>query len=144
MNTLGDRYRWHREHSSTIVGEHAVSAIALARAEIRAEQEGLEFRWENELESYEDVYGDEPEPGVEYLWCGVYAEETEDELLASLGFIGVRSPAFAYGVPRDPYIRTVQAELALEALDRLDEERSTWARAEEARRPDLYNGGEAL
>lgn len=46
------------------VGRDAACALWLARAEQRAEREGFHVRKEPEDESYADVYGEEPPPGV--------------------------------------------------------------------------------
>lgn len=148
------RYHFFREHAGTIVGESARCALTLARAEERAEREELVYVWERELESHSVVFGEDngedaliASGKLDCLGCCVYASETEDpdqlHPLASLGMITIQAPAFTYGQPRDPYIRVVQAELAVEALERLDALRREWAADVEASRPDLYNGGEA-
>lgn len=121
MNTeLATRYAWFREHGGGWVGHSAEQAIALARAEMRA-QDRLVCVWRDEDEEWD---GDCDPPAV-CLWGAVYRSEdvddyshrvlTRDAPLASLGMVGVDSL-------NDPYLRVCAAELFAEALHALDDE----------------------
>lgn len=97
-------YRFFRAQGVGCVGESARCALSLARAERVAEERGWSYSLEEEIESYRDVYGEDPPPGVEF-YCVVARDET-GECIGSLGFCsGDRA-----------YFRTVAAELYSEAL----------------------------
>jgi len=117
--TLVDAYRFFREHAGYVVGESARCALALARAEASARDAGLRFEWEDEEESYQDVYG-EPLPddvdGPFFVACYFPGEKHPR---ASLGCVTL---AVARPWSRDPYTRVVEAELASEALDNIADE----------------------
>ena len=126
--TLYDRYRFFHEHANYITGRAAECALALARAEERAEKEGLRFEMEDD-----DLPWDGECAAPQYvLWCAVYARGggRAGEHLASLGGVGVDRL-------HDPYLRVVAAELYAEALGAIDAERdheATLAAAELAAR----------
>lgn len=109
--TLVDRYTFFREHAGYVVGQSAVCALALARAEKRAEEIGLVCMWRDEIEPWD---GD-CEPPKYCLWGCVWHQLVPGDRrpLASLGMVGVNSI-------RDPYLRVCSAELFAEALERLD------------------------
>ena len=113
---LAKRYRFFREHAGYIVGERAVCALALARAEQAAEKRGLYFHKEEDSHEWD---GDCPAPRY-VLWCAVFRSEECEDALAGVGAVGVNDL-------RDPYLRVVAAELFSEALDVLDDEDSEQA-----------------
>lgn len=113
---LAKRYRFFRENGGGIVGESAVCALALAKAEQKAEQRGLTVTWEDEDLPWEDLRGDlETERPAIWAWAGVRHPDHPKHVLSGLGGIGLNSM-------RDPYVRVVEAELFSEALDALDKE----------------------
>jgi hypothetical protein len=94
------RYRFFRKVEAC----RAIDAMRLARAEQEAERLGWTWCTEEEQEQYRDVYGDDPEPGVEYL--RIVARDEDGWLIDSLGFCdGTRD-----------YFRFVAAELFSGAL----------------------------
>lgn len=98
-----EAYRFFRS-----MGDRASIAYSHAQSEAEAKRLGFEYAWEDEQEPW---YGEEPLPSnCDLLWCGV---TYKGEPMASLGMIAVRF--------RDPYIRYVEAELAGETLDELEE-----------------------
>ena len=109
MSELAARFRFFHEHAGYIVGRRAVAAISLARAEIQARREGISFEWEDELEPWDA----DPEcgPAPTYVLCCL-ARDASGQVVASLGMVGVNRLS-------DPYLRVVEAELALEALHEL-------------------------
>ena len=110
---LIEAYRFHKYWSGYIVGECAKSAIQLARAEIAAERLGIEFEWDEDPchDNGPEDWG-WPEHDVKRFWRTSH-EVTQciatlhGEDVASLGGIWDASPE---------YRRTVEAELALEAI----------------------------
>ena len=108
---LRDRFRFFHEHAGYVVGEAAVCALRLARAEERAERLGLRVEWEPEHEPWD---GDCPAPPIVAF---AYVPRLDDHKLslASLGMVGLNDW-------RDHYKRVVEAELFAEALATLDEE----------------------
>ncbi len=123
-------YDFFRANAGGWVGHSAEIAVSLARAEQRAEDEGLTIEWEDELDSWD---GDCPPPAVHVQAACM---SPDGECLASLGSIGLNSM-------RDPYVRVVEAELYSEALERIDEERErvTYAAAEELMSRATYAAG---
>lgn len=109
MTTLYERYRFFRAHAGGIVGESAVCALALARAEERADAIGLEPRFVDSDLSWD---GDCPAPAI--LVDG-WIEDPSGRVVASLCSIGVESWS-------DPYVRVVTAEMFADALVWLDHE----------------------
>jgi len=119
------RYRFFLEHAGYCTPPgRAACALALARAEARADDEGLVVVWNGEDIPWD---GDGPPPPI-WMWAGVVrAEDAHQEwgcmpapkrgatYLASLGGIGLNGW-------RDPYVRVVSAELLAEALDVIDAE----------------------
>jgi len=121
---LREAWRFFHDAAGGIVGERAVTAMSLARAEARAAELGISFYWFND-----------PEPDVSWMDADQLAEwragdvrmeaaravlDTDDaddygSTLASL-----------YGIhgADDEYRRVVNAELALEALASLEAERN--------------------
>ena len=126
LTTLRDRFRFFHEFGGGIVGERAVSAMALARAEINGEKYRLALVLEDEDIPWEPGHEGEEAPR-HWLWAAIYraqdVNETEGRAkrgregnaLASLGGIGLDSL-------RDPYLRVVRAELLWEALNALNVE----------------------
>lgn len=108
---LGRAYLFFKEHGATVYGHAAQVAYDLARAEKWARDEGIEFEWKDDPDSYRD-YSDS-EPGVMVFEFCVAVNE-DGEVLASLGGVGDASTE---------YRRVVEAELALEAM-REDDEKS--------------------
>ena len=131
--TLRERYHFFKEHAGYVVGERAVCAIRLARAEAFAETHGVEFKWEWDNDCQDPDF--QPAKGNEMLGC--VCMDADGNVLGSLWGIEVSSPSFIQGVPRDPYLRVIQAELALEARAEFEKrfqaeadalaERATWA-----------------
>jgi hypothetical protein len=79
------RYRFFREHAGYQVGRAATTAWELAKAEKAAEDARIVAIVEPELESYRDVYGEDPPEGVEFV-C-VAAETDDGTHLGGLGFV---------------------------------------------------------
>ncbi len=102
--------------------ESVARARALAKAEIWAEENGIGFVWDYEIECWD---GDEPLPPRYELLMGAAVQgdpQTWDrrrESLASIGMVAVPSPSHIYGVP-SPEIRRINADLALEAKENLE------------------------
>jgi hypothetical protein len=85
-------------------------AIELAAAEAWAESEGIEFEWEFDQEtSYTDYEDESPDTVYE---CAL-ARDADRDVLASLCGIGDAT---------DEYRRVVNAELAMEAMERVESE----------------------
>lgn len=99
---LRDAYRFFFEHAGYVVGRRAEGALALARAELKAERIGLGSEW-HEDEMAEAFNGEEYQ---EYPAerCGA---TINGETLASLG--GIIEPDRNYR-------RVVEAELAAEVF----------------------------
>lgn len=110
MRTMAERYRFFYENAGYIVGERALCAYRLAKAEARAEKEGLAVEWEDDIESWQ---GDCEPPAIHAC---AFVRLSERDYLASLGGIGLNSW-------RDDYVRVVEAELLSEALAELDARR---------------------
>ena len=110
-------YRWHRGHNGDPIAERASQALWLARAEVKGSSADLVFHW-REGEQY-GWDGDGPAPDPEkytQLECYVtrccpHCGSEVGETLASLGGVYLST---IWG--NDPYRRTVEAELAHEAL----------------------------
>lgn len=110
ITDLRRRFNFFLDNAGGWVGHNAESAIALARAERYAEQQGWTFVWE-----YDDVqeYEFRTEQAEQYYGCIL-----KDEYGVTLGSL--------WGIDTDPcphgggivegYGRVVQAELASEAL----------------------------
>ena len=128
VKTLYQRYRFFHELAGYVVGQSAVCALALARAEETAERRGLMVLWEDEDEPWDS---DCPEPTY-VMWAGVYWREDDDQGRYQGRYRARRSPPLAsvgmvgFNTWNDPYRRVVEAELFMEALsgevDRLDQE----------------------
>ena len=103
-------FKFFRENAGGIVGQSAVGAIALARAEVRAESMGLSVIWEDEDHAWD---ADCPAPPI-HVWGRVHSPGDKRDTIASLGSVGLLSWS-------DPYVRVVEAELYVEALATLDE-----------------------
>lgn len=90
-----------------------LNARALADAEMRAVELGWRFTWEEDPEGYDP--GDWPEDDVpeEVLTC--YLRDEDGEVLESLGGNGMTGKL----VQDQRFGRVVEAELALQALDRM-------------------------
>lgn len=96
------RYTFFKKHAGSIVGEAALCAFRLARAEVEAEARGFETEWVWDEEEYQ--LGDDETPPDEVLGCIVTAPNGEEDSL--------------WGVcdPTHDYCRVVAAELAAEVL----------------------------
>ncbi len=116
MTQLIEAYRFFRENAGNIVGESAVCAMRLARAERAAQERGWTFDWQWDDEPYELGDGESDTP-TEVLGC-VLRDES-GRVLGSLWGIGDPSPA---------YVRVVQAELASEACAVERHACSSWLR----------------
>ena len=115
-------FRFFFEHAGYVVGERAIGALALARAEAKAKQDGVHFDWQEDcdvdLGDHEVWCSDERanrQHDHEVLYCVAYkdcycknaAHKPHRDIVASLsGIID----------PDRNYRRIVEAELALEAL----------------------------
>lgn len=116
---LYNAYRFFRDHAGYVVGERGKGALALAKAERWAEENGIEFIWEwdtdGDLGDHEAWCGTAREDAWRYgygrtcthdvEWCRA---EYNDETVASLGGI--------IDADRN-YRRVVEAELAREAQE---------------------------
>ena len=96
---LRRRYDYFRKQ-----GYPGQRALDYARAELEAEDRGWEVRTQYEQERYEDVYGEKPPKGLDFVV--VFLVDSKGEQLANLGFVPDRRED----------IREVGAELAMEAL----------------------------
>lgn len=116
-------WRFFRAQGGGIVGENALGALQLARAEVEAAARGLVFVWEEDGDDYDYDYDFSDHDhwcrkdcGIDHevLICAVFtADDTRRRhCLASLGWIVD---------PSREYRRVIEAELALEALAMLDE-----------------------
>lgn len=131
---LRKRFRFFHENAGGIVGQSAIGAIELARAELRLEEmqdngEDVAAWWEDDPEPYDVgtvVTEDEARALFESnAWTGPYGCIVRvGETYASLWGI-VLGPRGT----DDPYARVVMAELASEALDGADREAAERARA---------------
>ena len=127
--SLYARYKFFHEHAGFASPPGAVAcALTLARAEERAEREGLNFVVEDDDLSW-DGEGRAPKY---LLWCAVYeaGKRRPGQQLASLGGVGVNTLS-------DPYLRVVAAELYAESFAHLDtgrDQAATLAAAELAER----------
>jgi hypothetical protein len=118
-------WNFHREHAGYVVGERAIGALELARDELRAKAEGLEFHWvEDETpdtswldqDGWEREKQDYQDGRLLILGCHV-THPALDQYAVSLWGISVYDQ-------RDPYCRVVEAELAGEALALIDAEQA--------------------
>lgn len=119
---LYKRYLFFKDHAGYCVGQRAVGALALARAEMWAEEHDIEFAWEwdddgdlsdhsywcNQAKLDEDYYErgntcDHDILGCRVVWNG----ETQASLWSIID-------------PDSNYRRVVEAELALEAKTKAD------------------------
>jgi hypothetical protein len=139
-------FRFFHEHAGYVEGRKAVTAIALARAELAAEAAGLTVTWTGDDLPWDGdcpapkilavatvyapgvnpsrvdgrfPYADGPRAGF-VRWGDTYRKR---EVLAQLGGIGLESW-------RDAYVRVVEAELLCEALETLAEETNRQATRE--------------
>jgi len=128
MNTdLQNAYTFFKQHAGGIVGESAQVALMLAKAEQWAEDHGLVSLTEQDTEQaycYCDSDTCKYHEGSDHTWetvvaflvkpCEQYSEDACDlscrhtDVLASLG--GIMEPT-------SDYLRTIHAELALEAME---------------------------
>lgn len=99
------RYRFFREHGGGVIGEDALCAFNLARAELEAEKLEFVATWEPDCEEY--LLGDGEEQPNEVWGCIVVAPSGEQ---ASLW--GIADPTRAYS-------RVIEAELALEVCEQI-------------------------
>lgn len=116
---LRKQWQFFRLHGASRIGFNGSDALALARAEMHAQNEGWDVRWtEDEGADWDwmddskanepheafcaDLFGPEPEP------CECCGNQARRPLLASL--CGIFDPS-------DEYRRVVAAELALEAME---------------------------
>ncbi len=104
-------FRFFREHGGWIVGQRALSAIGLARAEAEARNRGLTFEWSEDSD---------PELGDHEYWCrdAERGIEHAHEALSCVAFDGDQVVASLGSIidPDRAYIRVVEAELAAEAV----------------------------
>ncbi|HTQ47491.1 MAG TPA: hypothetical protein VMI75_32265 [Polyangiaceae bacterium] len=137
---LVEAFRFFHEHAGYVVGRRAVGALALARAELRAKEQGLTVTWDDEELPWD---GDCPAPKVHVRAIVLHPDHADADtsdvairfpyfdrrdgsvgrtpaVLASLGGIGLDSM-------HDPYVRVVEAELFAEALAELDAARDAKA-----------------
>jgi hypothetical protein len=110
-------YRFHVLHSACIVGEHAVSGLALARAELAARELDWSFSWEYDSDADLSWMSD-AERKRDHEIEGCILRDAAGDVLASLWGITDAD---------NTYRRTVEAELASEAdavavLESLDAE----------------------
>lgn len=107
---LADAFRFFHEHAGYVVGESAVCAIALARAEQFAREHDLTYAWEPESEPWDGCVPLAPTDCLDWVAC----RDGNGEVLASVGMVATTGYS-------DPYRRVLEAELALEAMGVLDE-----------------------
>ena len=117
---LKNAYDFFRANAGGIVGENARTALALAKAEEQAQQYGLVFVWEPDFVTPDDVNHD--------YWCKkdycqhhiavcICTDPETGEVLDSLGGIIDADQA---------YQRVIEAEMALNALDAIQEQTRTY------------------
>ena len=137
---LVEAFRFFHEHAGYVVGERAVCALRLARAEMRAKELGLKVTWDDEDLPWD---GDCEAPKIHARATVLHPDHADADtsdlsvrfpffdrkdgsrgrtptVLAALGSIGLDSW-------RDSYVRVVEAELFSEALGELDAERDAIA-----------------
>lgn len=120
--SLYERYRFFHEHAGWSEPPGKVAcALALAKAEERAEKEGLAVVLEDDDLPWDGEY--KAPKYVLYAECRRIDENGRREVLGGLGGIGVNKLS-------DPYLRVVAAELYAEALASLDTERDALATAQ--------------
>ena len=123
---LYDAARFFFKHAGYCVGRRMVGAMALARAEQRAKEEGLVFSWEAECEPWDGDIPLAPTDLLEWVGCWRYTlgpgqmQAKDGRCLASLGMVATTGY-------NDIYRRVLEAELASEALATLDAERDAIA-----------------
>jgi len=111
-------YRFHVQQSACIVGHHAESGLALARAELAALELDWTFSWEYDADADDLSWMSAAERKREHTIEGCILRDAAGEVLASLwGIVDADNT----------YRRTIEAELASEAdalgvLDALDAE----------------------
>ena len=98
-----------RDNAGYVVGQRALGAAALARAEDRASYEGVRFEWETDWDTDlgdHEYWCSDAQRGIDHAHeCYTVRARVDDEVLASIG--GVIEPSTAYA-------RVIEAELALE------------------------------
>jgi hypothetical protein len=134
MNDLRGAFRFHLEHGGYCTPPgHAACALEAARAELR-----LAELVDDERANVEWVDDDQPyDPGDVCTDDGARAKFESNEWTGPFGCVvtidGEQESLWGIVVgPRgtdDPYCRVVEAELASEALRRIDEEAAERARA---------------
>lgn len=112
---LRDRYEFFRENAGYIVGQRALGAIALARAEelAEAQPERIEFQWvpNSDSDNGPEDWG-WPEPEVRRFW------RTKHEVWGCALLIDGEHQASLWGIwdPSEGYCREIQAGLMLDVL----------------------------
>lgn len=111
-------FRFFHEHAGYIVGQSAICAVTLARAALRAADDGHSFHWSIDPSIDSSDFSDQ-EPAWQLWQCAMRsADESEGQrgILASLHGIDFGRDGAPWS---DPYRRVVEAELASEHYDRL-------------------------
>lgn len=106
-------YSWNPETETREQGKIRC-AKELAKAETEAAQTGIDFAWQVDPDCTSSEFSDE-EPAWELWICQAIGES--GDVLASLGGIDFGPDE---GPIRNPYARVVRAELAMEALRKID------------------------
>ena len=104
-------FRFFHENAGYVVGQRAIGAAALARAEEKAADAGITFRWEHDHD-----------PDIS--WMSETEKKQDHEILGCMamsvcGECGQRKQlASLWGIvdPSNEYRRVIEAELALEAI----------------------------
>jgi hypothetical protein len=115
---LYTRYLFFKDHAGYCVGRKALGALALAKAEIWAEEKEVEYRWD---------WDDDGDLGDHHYWCSTAIEENHfhmpersrhtHEILWCAAYLDDACIASLSGIidPDNTYRRVIEAELALEA-----------------------------
>lgn len=125
---LVERFRFFLANAGYVVGRRAQGALELARAEARAEDEGLSFVWEADEDGYWSAVhdGDIKSGGNdEMLWCrcvlpcAICARHAGTNDPDKCPHAQILASLYSIINPDRDYRRVVEAELALEALAHL-------------------------
>lgn len=129
-NSLREAWRFFQEHAGGIVGQSAIGALSLARAEAQAKERRLTFEWDEDSDAdlswcdtcayvldvgrRESVRREKVEHYQSHTQYYCLAKGPDGTVLASLCGIDFGSGRGPWS--KDPYCREVEAQLASEAL----------------------------
>lgn len=120
-----EAFEFFRDHGGGVVGERALGALHLARAEAYASDQRWRFEWSDDQDadlSWCECADGRVKHHHEVLWCCL--RDADGKVLESLG--GIVDADRAYG-------RVIEAELASEAYAKIAAEEKERARIDERR-----------